>query len=784
MGTNVSRHFLYRWLLLSLVVFFVLWGAGCGGVYYADCRENNDCKGGRVCALGYCQNAGLITCGLDGSCPDGYACDRGVCQVTSCQTESDCEPGYTCHPTGKCVSKSLCVPTVQETTVSHHPTGDVLAMAVSPDGGLLAVGRTLGQGQTAIRLQRTDTKQLVRVVFVPQSPLLGLAFHPNGKQLAVQSAQVVSIWNVETGKQLQTYLTTQNMVRGIAYSASGKLLFAPTQKGAVMWNTNTHKQVVSSEAPGGKQHSVRLLPDETVLLVGGTNALLRLDVVNQTSKNVTFQEPADATISLQHISVDGRWVANHILADKKVYVLNTETGKLVTTIALNEQTVAAAFVTAMVFSPDGSWLAIGSRGRLARWSLIDGQMIQEMPAPSTGYAAPSYTQMVLVPKRQALAYSHDKGLVFWDFGGNKSPVTVTRSMVSKQSLWHEASSALWVTDAAGTVQSWKRPASSPTLLSYQGFGSGNVQLAYQKGGNSLVSVSDDGLIQTWDLTQNPPVAVARFAASWRTSERTFHEALLGPTGRWVVVRQWDDAKKQGLVRLWNVEQHKWETTLFEGEQSPQALSFRGDGNALIASFDVDYQLRVWELPSGKEVLSSAYYRQNTTLFKSGRPTGKTQKIYDVALTPDGQTMAVAVLQAGNGIDMWSQETTLPTLLPEDAGFSLGFRYVRFSPNGRWLAAVNDDVVYLYDAKSGVLVRKFHFKDVIALDFRFDSKIIVCISSKKSIAWELETGKTVLTLNNGTSVESPYAVRFHPRGHTIAISKSNSHIRLWTCPQTR
>jgi WD40 repeat protein len=297
-------------------------------------------------------------------------------------------------------------------------------------------------------------------------------------------------------------------------------------------------------------------------------------------------------------------------------------------------------------------------------------------------------------------------------------------------------------------------------------------------------VSDDGLIQTWDLTQDPPVSVARFAASWRTSGRTLHEALLGPTGRWVVVRQRDDAKKQGLVRLWNVEQHKWETTLFEGEQSPQALSFRGDGNALIASFDVDYQLRVWELPSGKEVLSSAYYRQNTTLFKSGRPTGKTQKIYDVALTPDGQTMAVAVEQAGNGIDMWSQETTLPTLLPEDAGFSLGFRYVRFSPNGRWLAAVNDDVVYLYDAKSGVLVRKFNFKDVIALDFRFDSKIIVCISSKKSIAWELETGKTVLTLNNGTSVESPYAIRFHPRGHTIAISKSNSHIRLWTCPQTR
>jgi WD40 repeat protein len=343
-------------------------------------------------------------------------------------------------------------------------------MAVSPDGSLLAAGRTMGQGQTAIRLQRTDTKQLVQVVFVPQSPLLGLAFHPNGKQLAVQSAQVLSIWHVETGKQLQTYPTTQNMVRGIAYSASGKLLFAPTQKGAVMWNTSTHKRVASPEAPGGKQHSVRLLPDETVLLVGGTNALLRLDVTSQTSKNVTFQEPVDATISLQHISTDGRWVANYILADKKVYVLDTETGKLVTAIVLKAQ-AAAALVTAMVFSPDGSWLAIGSQGRLARWSLTDGQMIQEMPAPSTGYAAPSHTQMVQVPKRQALAYAHDKGLVYWDFGGNKAPVTATRSMASKQSLWHEASSALWVTGAAGTVQSWNRPASSPALLSYQGFGS-------------------------------------------------------------------------------------------------------------------------------------------------------------------------------------------------------------------------------------------------------------------------------------------------------------------------
>jgi len=101
-----------------------------------------------------------------------------------------------------------------------HPQR-VLALAISPDGKLLATG-CADRFIRVFSLTGARPKELRKLIGHRQG-IVALAFSPDGKTLASAGEdETVRFWNVDTGREL--HQLTDRVVRVLAYSPDGKTL--------------------------------------------------------------------------------------------------------------------------------------------------------------------------------------------------------------------------------------------------------------------------------------------------------------------------------------------------------------------------------------------------------------------------------------------------------------------------------------------------------------------------------------------------------------------------------
>tara|TARA_B100000609_G_scaffold164336_2_gene136722 strand:- start:5504 stop:5908 length:405 start_codon:yes stop_codon:yes gene_type:complete len=110
----------------------------------------------------------------------------------------------------------------------------------------------------------------------------------------------------------------------------------------------------------------------------------------------------------------------------------------------------------------------------------------------------------------------------------------------------------------------------------------------------------------------------------------------------------------------------------------------------------------------------------------------------------------------------------------------------YSPDQKYITMVinaykHDSSIALFDAKTGRHIRSFEQEGLFDVEFRSDSQAMIGISSKKSVMWDVNNKKVLLTLHNVESGESPSAIRFSPSGAELAVINTNGILRLWTCP---
>ncbi|MFO0889432.1 MAG: protein kinase [Isosphaeraceae bacterium] len=198
---------------------------------------------------------------------------------------------------------------------SHTPRGrrSSMALAFSPDGTMLAVGHGEYSQVMAnpVVFYRADTGE---ELFTLDGPLGGnndLAFHPDGKRLAVAGKDAVEIWDVTTRRRLKRLPGHTKWVYAVAYSPDGKIL-----------------------ATGGWDRSVKLRDaetgDERLSLFGHEGFVMDLA-----------------------FSPDGREIAS-VSEDRSVRLWEVASGH-----ALGAFHGHTDFVFAVAFSPDGREIATG-----------------------------------------------------------------------------------------------------------------------------------------------------------------------------------------------------------------------------------------------------------------------------------------------------------------------------------------------------------------------------------------------------------------------------------------
>jgi WD40 repeat protein/mono/diheme cytochrome c family protein len=209
-------------------------------------------------------------------------------------------------------------------------TDAVYALAVSPDGKLIATGAY----DQKIRLWDTATGKEVALLKGHNGAVNGLSFRPDGKVLASASAdRTVKLWSIPTGLRLETLSQPTKEQTSVVFSADGKQLFAAGGDNRIrLWNISadakegTNKIVTSRFAHEGGILRLALSMDGRLLASTSTDKSLKLWSAADLIEKLPLEKQPDWSSALAFTD-KAQLVAGRI--DGSVSVYESTTGKTV-----------------------------------------------------------------------------------------------------------------------------------------------------------------------------------------------------------------------------------------------------------------------------------------------------------------------------------------------------------------------------------------------------------------------------------------------------------------------
>lgn len=192
-----------------------------------------------------------------------------------------------------------------------------------------------------------------------------------------------------------------------------------------------------------------------------------------------------------------------------------------------------------------------------------------------------------------------------------------------------------------------------------------------------------------------------------------------------------------------------------------ALTYNTDGKR-IASAGFDQTIRFWDSDTGKELRRFEKIYPRTT---------------SIAISPDGQYLAASVYHSFQ--DRYSCIFDLNTGR-EFRRFEDHANAAAFSPDGKWLAAGVENVVHIWDWRTGQELRtcEGHQGQVFNIRISVDGRMLVTGASDGTVRlWDAITWKELRRLDEQKQVNG---LALSPDGKTLAIAGSAdpNAIHLW------
>jgi WD40 repeat protein len=556
---------------------------------------------------------------------------------------------------------------------------DFASVEASPDGKILAFGDWEGQ----VHLCDADTGSEIRRFKGHKQFVVRVTFSPDGKALAsgAEFDQAACVWDVATGKLLHRFEAGSQGPISVSFSMDGKRLATASSDGVVGirdLSGNEKPQSIKIDNRIGS-HTVAIMKDGKKVAVGSEYGMIHVWDLDS-SKAVVEIRPAkrgDASAPGLVVLPDGKILVSH---GNKLELWDESLEHQLEPFPDQDGAGANAVV-----SHDGKTVAAG-RSTISLWDIPSRRRL----FPMNGHMGQIFH----------LAYSRDGRFVtsvsygplrIWD------PATGRQLQLLQHGILQHGNPILLCPDDRRAIHPSTKEAATGVFVNLaSGKELGKFQGSFYIG--FCHAFSPDGTL----LATGDPIGLWDLEKGQKLREFTGHQnhtmsIAFSPDGRTLAsagsdrtVRLWEvDTAKQITIQKWDGTKEK-ETGAITPEWIPDSVAFTLDGKSLVIAGGRTL-IFLTPLPDGKAKLRFEEVKRGC---------------YSMAISPDGQTLAVADFDCIRLLE-------LPGCKERGKleGNHRVTRAIAFSPDGSTLASAGDDTaILIWDVREASTVKPLSLAD--------------------------------------------------------------------------
>jgi len=436
------------------------------------------------------------------------------------------------------------------------------------------------------------------------------------------------------------------------------------------------------------------------------------------------------------------------------------------------------YVTDMVFSPDGRWLATASQVNTALlWDVTD--------PTAAAIVLQGHTDLVdavaFSPDgRWLVTASRDTTARLWNVTEPTADPIVLRGHEESVTAVAFSLDGRWLATASSdaTARLWNvaDPTINPIVL--RGHEEAVTAVAFSLDGRWLATASSDDTARLWDVSD--PAADSIILQGRNHNRYGIGSVVFSPNGRWLATTSAPAPgpampSEDTTASLWDMNDLTTEPTVLQGHKDfVNAVAFSSDGRwlataslrgkfPLIASTDTT--VRLWDMT---DLATAPIVLQ-----------GNEKSFTAMAFSQDGHWLATVSTDKTARLWNVTDRTANPIVLTGHEDF---VTTVSFSPDGRRLATASwDNTIRLWDVNdpgSDPIILQGHENTVTTVAFSLDGRWLATASSDTTARlWDM-TSPDAAPIVLADHEETVTAVAFSPDGRWLATASVDFTVRLW------